>query len=813
MAINFPSSPTIGQVYEYQSIRWRWNGSAWDKYEVFTFNGLTANVEGVARFNGLTGSVGISAGQLIDITLTGSTFTISSPDTLYGISGNIYASNLATGLLYGGILSINAGNTAQFDITGGKGQIHASGSGFTSGPFPLFNYVTWPGQTGITLTYLATHDTTWIYIDETGVLHQRTEYYTDEQLEENIIIGQLLHPSRAYINLARTNPNVAYATDKQYEQFIRAFGPIKVSGHTIIPNGANLKLNRSSGKAFSLGRNWINDTDNPSVVSDPAQTDCIFYRYYRGATAGTFITVPNQTVIDPGNYDNGSGTLQTAPGGKYSIQRLFYYPNTPTLLGVYYGRALYNSLADAAANINLEQFTEIENTRTNAIFAGYLIVRAGTTNLSNSSDALILQSGSFRSTTSGGGSVSLTLDDLTDVIITSPQDFQVLAYVDGVTGWENKSVSTLPLVYSFNGATGAVSGVNSVNGLTGVLIVSGGTGMSVLSGGKGITLVNTGVLSFNGLTGAVTGVTTSVANIFGPVQTFNSGISAAGATLSRTTTIPAGSTLSVLGNITGNVVSSVNGFTGAVTNIARTDVDNNFTSSQTVTNGMNLTTYGLNEIYFYDDISGSETFLYPSTAAGTQTVTLPGGFNTTLAGLATTQTFTGVNTFSSVANFSAGVSAAGATFTSLLRATAGISASGGVTFSNKVNAIQGVVGGYTRLEWCGLTSGFDIIPTGWANMSAPIGTSPTANDAYFAPIFIANRIRITAIGHQNASGGGGNTGSFMVGLYDSDDYGYPRNRLYGSAATTLSTGSFTTQRVTGSKHYRKSRSVLVSNHI
>jgi hypothetical protein len=533
MAINFPSSPTTGQVYEYQSIRWRWNGSAWDKYEVFTFNGLTANVEGVSRFNGLTGSVGITAGQLIDITLTGNTFTISSPDILYGISGSIYASSLATGLLYGGILSINGGNTAQFDITAGKGQIHASGSTFTSDPLPTFNYVTWPAQTGIPLTYLSTNDTTWIYIDGSGVLHQRTEYYTDEQLEENIIIGQLIHPSRSYISLARTNPNVAYATDKQYEQFIRSFGPIKISGHTISPNGANLKLNRTSGKAFSLGRNWINDTDNPSVVSDPAQTDCIFYRYYTGITAGTFITVPNQTVIDPANYDDGSGVLQAAPSGKYTIQRLFYYPNTPTLLGVYYGRSLYNSLADAAANINLENFTEIENTRTNAIFAGYLIVKAGATNLSNTSDALILQAGSFRSTTSGGGSVSLTLDDLTDVIITAPQDFQVLTYVDGVTGWENKSVSTLPLVYSFNGATGAVSGVNSVNGLTGILTVSGGTGMSVLSGDKGITVSNTGVLSFNGLTGAVTGVTTSVANTFTALQTFNVGITAAGATLAN----------------------------------------------------------------------------------------------------------------------------------------------------------------------------------------------------------------------------------------------------------------------------------------
>ncbi len=388
---------------------------------------------------------------------------------------------MATGLLYGGIISINAGNTAQFDITAGRGQIVAAGSTYTSGPNPTFQYVNWPGQTGITLTYLATNDTTWVYIDSAGVLNQRTEYYTDEQIEENIIIGQLVHPSRTFINLARTNPNVAYATDKQYEQFIRSFGPIKVSGHNIQPNGANLKLNRTSGTAFSLGRNWINDTDNPSIVSDPAQTDCTFFRYYRGATAGTFITVPNQTAIDPTKYDDGTGTLATVPGGKYTIQRIFYYPNTPTLLGVYYGRAEYTSLADAAANINFENFTEIENTRTNAIFAGYLLVKSGATDLTNTSDALILQAGNFRSTTSGGGSVSLTLDDLTDVIITSPQNYQVLTYVDGVTGWENLSVTSLPLVSSFNG-----------------------------------------------LTGAVTGVTTGTANTFGPLQSFTNGISLSG---------------------------------------------------------------------------------------------------------------------------------------------------------------------------------------------------------------------------------------------------------------------------------------------
>lgn len=532
MPIVFPTNPSLGDIYDFGGIHYIYNGDGWVNKSIY---GVSAGADiQFENYNG-TGPV-----------------VLTSP-TLYGISGSIYASSLATGLLHGGIISINAGNTAQFDITSGRGQIHASGSTYTADPLPILQYVTWPSQTGVTVTNLATSDTTWLYIDNTGTLQQRTEYYTDDQLENAIIIGQLIHPSRTFINLARTNPNVAYATDKQYEQFIRSFGPIKVSGHTISPNGANLKLNRSSGKAFSLGRNWINNTDDPSVVSDNAQTDCIFYRYYRGVTAGSFVTVPNQTAIDPTKYDNGTGVLATVPGGKYTIQRLFYYPNTPTLLGVYYGRALYTSIADAAANINLEDFTEIENTRTNAIFAGYLIVKGGATNLSSTTDALILQSGSFRSTSSGGGSVSLTLDDLTDVIITSPQNYQVLTYVDGVTGWENLSVTALPLVSSFNGHTGAIQGVSAA---------VAGSGISVSGATGSVTITNTGVLSFNGKTGAIQGV------------------------------------------------SSINGSTGAITNVAFTNVAQSFSGLQQFTQGIS----GSGGVTFYFP-SGNTSIRFVSTAA------------------------------------------------------------------------------------------------------------------------------------------------------------------------------------------------------
>jgi hypothetical protein len=592
MAVDFPNNPISGQTYSYAGQQWEYNGVAWDKLII-----------------------------------------ADDANALYGISGSIYASNLATGLLYGGIISINAGNSAYFDITAGKGQIHASGSTYTADPQPTLQYVTWPAQTGITLTYLATNDSTWIYVDNAGIVQQRTEYYTDAQLEETIIIGQLIHPSRSFIALARTNPNVAYATDKQYEQFIRLFGPIKVSGHTIQPNGANLKLNRTSGTAFSLGRNWINDTDNPSVVSDGAHTDCIFYRYYRGATAGTFITVPNQTVIDPTKYDDGTGTLASVPGGKYTIQRLFYFPNTPTILGVYYGRAEYTSLADAATNINFENFTEIENTRTNAIFVAYLLIKSGCTDITNTSDALILQAGNFRSTTSGGGSISLTLDDLTDVIITSPQNYQVLTYVNGATGWENRSVSTLPLVSSFNGSTGAVVGVNSIRGITGSVGLTNGSGIGLSVSGNTLTVSNTGVLSIDGGTGAITDVArTNVTNTFSTQQF-----------------------------VQGNVVSSSTSNLGSIT-INPTD--------------QNLT--------FYEDIFGNQLFLTAFGNHANQTISFP-NTTTDLAGLAVNQTFTNTNTFTELTRFNAGISSAGGTFSALTRFTAGISAAGG-TFASNVQA-------------------------------------------------------------------------------------------------------------------------------
>jgi hypothetical protein len=137
---------------------------------------------------------------------------------------------------------------------------------------------------------------------------------------------------------------------------------------------------------------------------------------------------------------------------------------------------------------------------------------------------------------------------------------------------------------------------------------------------------------------------------------------------------------------------SVNGSTGAITNVARTNVDNNFNASQTINafgavfgiydtlNSAGVTIDPLsNDIIWTNGLNQSTLDFNPQG----QVVTLP-NITTTLAGLSGTQTFGGTKTFNALTSFNAGISSSGGTFSALTRFTAGISAAG-ATFTGPVN--------------------------------------------------------------------------------------------------------------------------------
>ena len=394
----------------------------------------------------------------------------------HDLSIDYLTENIPTGILNGGELSTNTNTT--FDIAAGDGIINILNKGVGTDPHPEIKKVIWSATT-VTHTLGDANNAdqlnTWIYVDQNGSIQQTLSELTPAVWRSNIVLGAVIHSSNV-IRFVRTFPRTAYSAGNTYAEFVEIFGPLKKSGHLLTVNSTNaLAFDRSAGEAFALGRNYVTDPLNPSLVSDGASTP-VFHRYSSTATGFTKdngIGGAGFTSIDPSKYDN-NGTLTTVSGGNYSVQRLYHFPNNTNVIVAYYGKDEYASIDEAEKNYLLENFQEANNTATQAIYLGALIVKGNATDLSNTSQAKILTGGIFRSLSAanlGGVAADSSLNDLTDVTITSPTNGQVVKYNSTTGQFENQAdASGIQLTDLSVGAEGTASGNGDVsyNNTTGV---------------------------------------------------------------------------------------------------------------------------------------------------------------------------------------------------------------------------------------------------------------------------------------------------------------------------------------------------------
>lgn len=353
--------------------------------------------------------------------------------------------NLNTGILSGGVIS--SVNTTQFQVAAGKGIIIDFNKESTAiDPHPEVIHVSWAAQT-ITVFNLdsgsSEQKNSWIYVDSSGTIQQQATNFTSGQYTSQIPLGSVIHSSGAIV-LTKTFPKTAYASANQIFEFAQIFGPIKKSGHVITANGANLSIDRSAGVSFAFGRNYATDPNNPSLVTDSARTACLIHRYYSDG-AGGFVKDTNSgagySVLDFTKYDNGTGTLATVNNNKYTVIRLFYFPNNPSTVIAYYGKREFTTLDDANAKILSEPFQEADNTSGQAIFLGYVIGENTATSLQNTSNTRILQGGLFRTVAySASGSAAASLIELADIQIQTPTQGQILQYDSVTSQWTNQDL-------------------------------------------------------------------------------------------------------------------------------------------------------------------------------------------------------------------------------------------------------------------------------------------------------------------------------------------------------------------------------------
>ena len=380
----------------------------------------------------------------------------STNDLYFSQNGSGYANttrlrwlegNLYTGLLNGGRIIAPTGST-QFTVLSGSGVIVNLNASLSDNPYPTIQYVNWPTFTSQSLTYLTSSIQSYIGINGAGAVIQQNTPYINGEYNTQILLGTVLHQNLSTINASITYPNVAYGWKQRSYDFVKAFGPLKLSGLTIVPS-ASLQLTVGSGTAWADGRNYQTDPNNPSYITDPGTTVSKIFRYYQSGSS--FVQDTNgglgYTVIDPANYNPGGlGVLTAVPGTginrQWSIQRVFWYPNSATKgIVVYYGSSTYATEIDAAANLPYEAFQEVENTKQNAVYLGALVLRNDAV-FTDATSYKVLPGGLFRSIggSGGGGNISsLLLSQLGDVTITGTTDRQALVYDTATLKWVNSS--------------------------------------------------------------------------------------------------------------------------------------------------------------------------------------------------------------------------------------------------------------------------------------------------------------------------------------------------------------------------------------
>jgi len=327
--------------------------------------------------------------------------------------------SLSTGLFSGGVLSTAAGTTT-FSITSGSGIIVSDNASTSSESYPTVNYVKWPAYVSSSLPNIATQEITYIAIDATGSLVKQNTAFVSADYQNKIVIGRVLHQSGSVTNGTITSPTVAYGQTEFRADFIRAFGPIKINGHVLSVNATAtnpptnnqfLGLAKTAGDSYVEGRNYTTNPNSPNYVlssTDTALTTSKIFRQYTNGSGNTIIDsgIANAgyVAIDPTQYNNAGTLTAVGSGNKFTIQRVYWFPNSVNrALFVYYGNAIYTTIAAAESAISTESFVEADNTKDAAIFIGYIIVQGTATNLGNSTEAKIIQAGSFRSTGTGGG--------------------------------------------------------------------------------------------------------------------------------------------------------------------------------------------------------------------------------------------------------------------------------------------------------------------------------------------------------------------------------------------------------------------------
>jgi hypothetical protein len=320
----------------------------------------------------------IANGALIPTSQGNISFSALSAAILANLSLTSISSSESTGLRFGGTVSINALDDTTFDIAAGGGEI----ADYADPENPNIISVTWDQKIGVTLTDPG-NPLSFIGIDVNGDVVQLASAFDENDRRIYIRLGAVTHLSGATITNTSTVPVIAYDTNSTLVDFINAAGVRNRSGNVYSSSSA-LTISKTSGTVLRYAGSYTVDPANPNVVNSDAQdtsTGNIFLRMMRDGAGGWISTV--QTSLDPENYDDGSGVLQTVTKNFWQV---FYVwqgaAEGSDFTLIQQGQDIYPNKDSAQLSLTLNQI-EVNPTLASTLRRAAIIVKQGTVNLAS----------------------------------------------------------------------------------------------------------------------------------------------------------------------------------------------------------------------------------------------------------------------------------------------------------------------------------------------------------------------------------------------------------------------------------------------
>ena len=295
---------------------------------------------------------------------------------------------LATGVIAGGFMTPNT-DTTIFDISDGSGLIVDA---FTDPENPTYVKISWSGLTGITPTYIASDNLSFIGINSSGVVVQQATPFTNEQRRDIIVWGSIIHTDRVNITSSGDLTHdvlTSYLTN----DFANAIGDINIFGNHFDPASTDLTICKTAGRSFRENSNRKNNLKDPHYLDAVLINPLTFLRAYNDGSSGVTIE-GGQTDIDPDSWDDGSGVKATVSANKWTNKWCYYIPSSEIVI-VRLGTVEYSNLADAQAGILTDLPPTIGTGLDENFIRTVISVKVGSTDLSDIAEAVFKHTGKF----------------------------------------------------------------------------------------------------------------------------------------------------------------------------------------------------------------------------------------------------------------------------------------------------------------------------------------------------------------------------------------------------------------------------------